>query len=177
MEDSGHDPLSCSSLLCNAPNSVPPTCDIYKDVARPWKGIRFKQQLFLQNFLLPSISVSYIMWWCESHLRHPAFLLLWRCSTLNRCFWRCSPFLLVVFKIIRKLFITQFEWIASIYPRFPTSAESYAIYCILSRKTGMKYSGYIFFVIYACTHTHTHRHIYSCIRSLNLQVMHMYPND
>lgn len=160
MEDSGHDPLSCSSLLCNAPNSVPPTCDIYKDVARPWKGIRFKQQLFLQNFLLPSISVSYIMWWCESHLRHPAFLLLWRCSTLNRCFWRCSPFLLVVFKIIRKLFITQFEWIASIYPRFPTSAESYAIYCILSRKTGMKYSVYIFFVIYACAHTHTHTDTY-----------------
>lgn len=106
VEDSGHDPLSCSNLLCNAPNAVLPTCDISRDAARPWKGIGFKQQLFLQDFLLPSIGVSYVMW-CELHLRHPAFLLLQRCITLNRCFWRCSPFLLIVFKIIRKLFITH----------------------------------------------------------------------
>lgn len=162
MEDSGHDPLSCSSCSCNAFNTVLPTSNISKDVAGPWKGVGFKQQPFLQNFLLPSIAVSYIMWCCESHLRHPVFLLLWRCSTLNRCFWRCSPF-----QNHKKAFYYMLlEWIASIYPHFPTSAESCAIYCILSRKTGMKYFGF-FFVI------DTH----SCIRSLILQVMHMYPKD
>ena len=92
---------SSSSLLCSAPNTVLPTCNISKDVGRYWKGIALKQQLFLQSFLLPSIAVFYIMWWCESHLRHPALLLLWR------CFWWCSPFLLIVFKFIRKLFITH----------------------------------------------------------------------
>lgn len=76
MEDSGHDHVSLSSLLCDAPSTVLPTCGISKDVARPWEETGFKQQLFLQNFLLPSIGVSYIMWCCESHLRHPAFLAM-----------------------------------------------------------------------------------------------------
>lgn len=52
-------------------------------------------------------------------------------------FWWCSPFLLMVFKTIEKLFITCcVRGLPACYPHFPTSAESC---CILSRKTGMKY--------------------------------------
>lgn len=42
------------------------------------------------------------------------------------------------------------SWTASIYPYFPTSAESYAIYCDLSKKIRVKYLD--LFVVVIDTH-------------------------
>lgn len=47
------------------------------------------------------------------------------------------------------------EWIASMYPHFPTSAE---LYCILSRKTGTKYLNFFF----------CYRQSHSCIPMTNV---------
>lgn len=81
----------------------------------------------------------------ESQLRHPTLLLLWRYSTLNICLLVMEPFPFNGVQNHRKAFYYMLcEWIVSVYPHFPTSAESY---CILSRKTGMKYLIFGFFLL------------------------------
>lgn len=79
------DPLPWSILSCRAHSAVLTARTLCEGVPRPWGAAGFGSGS-LQNLPVPWMGVSCGLWWFESHLGHPDFLLLWMCSTLNSCF-------------------------------------------------------------------------------------------